>query len=404
MSIKQEFKQSLDWLDGQHASMEALVIAWSNINSHTYNMAGLGRQFAAIENAFSPLGASLERIPLKPHSLIDEKGEPQAIALGDLLLARLRPKAPLRFLLSGHMDTVYPESSPFQQAHINSSGMIQGPGVADMKGGLVVMLYALLALEASPWKEQIGWDVIINPDEEIGSPSSAPYFDQYAPEAHYGLIFEPAMNKEGTFASSRKGSGKFTLVVRGRAAHAGRNFEQGRNAIYGLSELLVAINQLNNQREGVTINAGVVSGGEALNVVPASAICHLDVRIFQASDAVWVHQSIEKILLSFNQHEGFHATLHGGFGRKPKPFEGPIVNLFSKLESVGHALNIPITHMPSGGCCDGNNLAAAGLPTIDSLGVRGGDIHTPHEYLITDSLVERAKLTLALMLSLLNKG
>lgn len=399
-----DFQQPLQWLDTQAANMEALLLEWSAINSHTLNIAGLGRQFAAIEKVVGNLNASLERLPLKPYSLLNEKGEMKSIPLGDGLLLRQRPKAKTRFLLCGHMDTVFPESSPFQKPVVKADGIINGPGVTDMKGGLLVLLFALNAIENSPFAEQIGWDVLINPDEEIGSPSSATYLEQYAAYSQYGLVFEPALNDKGTFAGSRKGSGKFTIVVHGRSAHAGRNFSEGRNAIYGLSELLVDINKLNEQRDGVTINAGIVTGGEALNVVPSLALCHIDIRINQASDAVWVHTGIQKILAKLNKKDGFQAELYGGFGRKPKPFEGATAELFTTLEEVGAMLGLPIQHAHSGGCCDGNNLAAAGLPTIDTLGVRGGNIHTPDEYIILQSLVERAKLTTAFILTLANKG
>jgi glutamate carboxypeptidase len=403
-SFPSELSQPLQWLDTQGAAMESLLIEWSSINSHTFNIAGLGRQFAAIEKQFSDLNGSLERIPLKAYSKINELGEFKEYALGDLMLLRKRPEAKLRFLLCGHMDTVFSESSTFQKPIVKENGIINGPGVIDMKGGLIIMLFALRAIESSALASQIGWDVIINSDEEIGSPGSAAILEHYALESNYGFVFEPSLDNMGTFASSRKGSGKFTLVVRGRTAHAGRNYHEGRNAIYGLAELLTAINKLNSQRNGVTINAGVITGGESLNVVPDLAICHIDIRINEASDAVWVHTEIQKVISKLEKIEGFQVELHGGFGRKPKPFEKPTADLFEVLEQVGEKFGLSIQLSHSGGCCDGNNLSAAGLPTIDTLGAYGGAIHTSNEFIILKSLVERAKLTTALLLTLATRG
>ena len=374
--LETDFQKPLQWLETQASTMESLLLEWSSINSHTFNKAGLSRQFLAIEKVTASLNASVERIPLKPYSSLNNNGLMVEQKLGDLLLLRQRPQARLRFLLCGHMDTVFSESSAFQKPVTKDPGIINGPGVTDMKGGLLVMLFALQAIENSPWAKNIGWDVLINPDEEIGSPGSSSFLTEYASKSKFGLVFEPALDSDGTFASARKGSGKFTIIVRGRAAHAGRNYHEGRNAIYGIAQLLVEINKLNEQREGVTVNAGVIHGGESLNVVPPLAVCHVDIRITQASDAVWVHTEIQKTLDKLNTKDGFKAELHGGFGRKPKVFDAPTESLFKTLEDVGAALGLSLRHAATGGCCDGNNLAAVGLPTVDTLGVRGGHIHT----------------------------
>lgn len=402
--LEKDFSKPLHWLDQQAHAMESLLIEWSSINSGTFHRAGLLHQADALGKAFTPLKTKIERIPLPLYSILNEKAEALPQALGDLLVIRQHPKAPYRFLLCGHMDTVYPETSSFQKPHLKENGILVGPGVADMKGGLVVMLFALRALEKSSLAEHIGWDVLINPDEEIGSPASAEYLDFYATLSQIGLVFEPAVDDKGTFASSRKGSAKLTIIVHGRSAHAGRNFAHGRNAIYGLAELLYAIDKLNEKRDTVTINAGIIRGGDAVNVVPDLALCQLDVRIEEASDAVWVHTEIQKILDALCKKEGFRAELQGGFGRKPKPLDSATEALFSTLESVAAELGLPVALTPTGGCCDGNNLAAAGLPTIDTLGVRGGAIHTQNEYMILDSLVERAKLTASLMFTLAGKN
>jgi glutamate carboxypeptidase len=298
------------------------------------------------------------------------------------------------------MDTVFGIGHPFQQAMRLSANRVNGPGVADMKGGLCVLLEALKQFEKYYPDAALGWEVLINPDEEIGSLGSAPYLRERALVHDVGLLFEPAMDEMGTLAGIRKGSGRFVVIVHGHAAHAGRDFEEGRNAIVLLSAMMVEIHALNAKRQGVTINVGQVEGGGSVNVVPALAICRIDVRIQSETDIAWVKESLEKIVAKANQTPGFSVEYQGNFNRKPKELAGKTEALYDLVYAVGQEIGQTIAWKPSGGCCDGNNLADAGLPNIDTLGVSGGKIHSDAEYLLTDSLVERTKLTVALLLKL----
>ena len=212
------------------------------------------------------------------------------------------------------------------------------------------------------------------------------------------------MNEKGTLARERKGSGKFTLVMHGKSAHAGRSFAEGRNAIRKMAETITQINALNNQREGVTINVGFVQGGEAVNVVPDICICRLDVRVPNNLDADWVQNNLNEIVGVANTEEGFKLELHGKFSRKPKIITDSIEKLYNLVKTVGTSIGQEIDWQPSGGCCDGNNLAAVGLPNIDTLGVRGGNTHSPDEYLIISSLVERAQLLTNILAHLSDNG
>ena len=202
----------LDWLSTQSAEMIALTERWANINSGSYNIKGLRTMRAALADAFATLGGMAEIIPLAPLRQIDAHGESVMIEMAEALTIRKRPEAKLQVLFVGHMDTVYGIDHPFQKTMKLPGNILNGPGVADLKGGLVIMLHALMALERSPWAENIGWQVSLNPDEEIGSIASDPLLKAAAAGKTLGLVYEPAL-ADGTLAGARKGSGNFTIVV-----------------------------------------------------------------------------------------------------------------------------------------------------------------------------------------------
>lgn len=379
------------------------IMQWSNVNSGSLNVAGLERMSSLLTQAFLSLGCDSTTVSLPLMEIVDNAGLPQTVEVGPLLRFWKRPEAPIQVLLVGHMDTVFEPEHPFQQAMRHSDSILVGPGVADMKGGLCVMLEALKAFEASSVSKQLGWEVLINPDEEMGSIGSGAYLAERAKAHQVGLLFEPAMDESGTLAGERKGSGRFTVVVRGRAAHAGRDFQEGRNAITALANIIQQLELLNGQRAGVTLNIGQIQGGGAVNVVPALAIARLDIRISEVSDAMWVQEHLKLIINAANEREGFQVELKGQFNRKPKPMVGKTKELYEWAAGIGKNIGQTLTWKPSGGCCDGNNLYEAGLPNIDSLGVCGGKIHSSEEYLKIDSLASRVQLTTAILLGL-NEG
>lgn len=390
----------LSKLDSETESMVDRIMQWANINSGSFNVPGLERMAAVLTQAFSVLECEGNVFSLPPIEHVDSMGISKRIDIGPALRFWKRPEAPIQVLLVGHMDTVFELEHPFQVAIRKDEHILRGPGVTDMKGGICIMLEALKLFEQSPNRNQLGWEVIINPDEEIGSFGSGPLLVERAKAHHVGLLFEPAMDEQGTLAGERKGCGNFVFVAHGRAAHAGRAFEQGRNAIVMLAEVITKVNALNGQRDGVTINVGQMQGGGAVNVVPPLALCRLDVRIKHTDDHVWVLDHLNAITAAANKKEGFKVELTGSFNRKPKPLHGKMKALYDLLAEVGQELGHTITWKPSGGCCDGNNLSEAGLPNIDTLGVCGGNIHSDEEYLLVNSLVPRAKLTAALLLRL----
>lgn len=389
----------LDWLDTQQDLMLQRTLELSLINSGTLNAEGVNQVRQTLSAYCESLGGTIEVIPVPDYEYVSTSGVVETTPLGDALRIKKRPDAPLQIFFCGHMDTVFPIDHPFQNVTWLDDNTLNGPGVADLKGGLLVMLKAIEALERSPWADKIGWEILFNPDEEIGSPGSAPLIADAATRVDLGMIYEPCM-PDGTLAGARKGSGNFSVVVRGKAAHAGREHHLGRNAIRAMSDFISALDDLNGQREGVTINPGFIEGGGAVNIVPELCISRFNIRLEQPEDEQWCLDHINRLIQNLNGRDGIQAQLHGGFGRKPKVLSPANQKLFELARDCGSELGMPIRWQATGGCCDGNNLAAAGIPNIDTLGVQGGKIHSSEEYMLVSSLVERAKLSALLLMKL----
>lgn len=393
----ERYAPHLDWIDSQSQHMVHLTEQWSRINSGSYNLAGLERMLQVLENHFLWLHGTMERIKLPPLEVVDAMGNIITIPVADALRIRKRPEANIQIFLGGHMDTVFGVDHPFQTPTYLDEHTLNGPGVADLKGGLVVMLKALEAFEKSPWAEQIGYEIVINPDEEIGSQSSDFLFKEAASRNHLGLIYEPAL-RDGTLAGARKGTGNFTFIVRGRAAHAGREFELGRNAIVHAAKLVQALADLNGKREGVTLNVGKIEGGGALNVVPDLALVRFNIRLPHVEDKRWAMDAFIRIEKELNADPHYQVALHGGFTRAPKPMTPANEAIFNLVKSSGQMMGLGVGWKETGGCCDGNNLWSYGLPNVDTLGVRGGDIHSDREFVILESIAERAKLSALILM------
>ncbi len=394
--MKREYRTILDVVASQQDAMVERLIRWSEINSGSRNLEGLAAMQRELIQAFAALGGTIHTSDLQPQQVVDDKGNITSVELGKVIHIRKRPDAKKRLYLGGHYDTVYGKDHPFQKVKRLDTNTLNGPGVADLKGGLVVMLHALMAFEQSPYASEIGWEVLLNPDEEIGSPGSAPLLAEAAKRNHVGLVFEPAL-ADGKLAGGRKGSGNFVVTMYGRAAHAGRGHAQGRNAIVALSEYIQLLYALNDKREGLIINPGVISGGTTVNTVPDLAILRFNVRVAKPEDMAWFETQLDEIAKQFAGREGFRHVIHGGFTRPPKPIEKNLP-VFEAIKACGQELGIAIDWYDTGGVCDGNNLAAAGLPNVDSLGVRGGNLHTEQEYMHLDSLVERTQLAALFMM------
>jgi glutamate carboxypeptidase len=379
--------------------MTERTMAWSAINSGTANTEGVRAMADEAEAAFADAGFKTERVPPAPVTQIDSKGREVEVERAESLLMTANPGANRRILMTGHLDTVFPTSSHFQKPVMREDGSLHGPGVADMKGGICVMLEAARAFLGSSFGQSIGIDVILNADEETGSHASAELLASQARKADIGLVYEPAL-PDGTLAGARAGSGHYTFTVRGLAAHAGREFDKGKNAILGAARLMLAVDELNGVRDGATINMGVIEGGVATNVVPDTCIVRINIRARRTEDLVWVDQEIRRVHREAVIGDGIEAELHGGIHRPVKEMKGGTEALFNLVRQAGGDLGIGIDWAPTGGCCDGNNLAAAGLPNVDTLGVVGGAIHSDQEYAFPHSFEPRAKLSLLIMMML----
>ncbi len=374
------------------------VQAWAAINSGTTNLAGLSAMAGLLADAFSVLpGTLLMREPDQVEA-IGPDGVSVQVAHGRNLHLTVRPDAPLQLLFTGHIDTVFPSDHPFQALTWLDDATLRGPGVADMKGGLAVMLAALKAVETIPVAGTIGYEVVINSDEEAGSPGSAALIRQAARGKAAALTYEPAVLPDGTLAASRPGSGNFAFVVTGKSAHAGRNPEEGRNALVAAADLAVRLNALKSS--SLRINPARIDGGSPVNVVPDLAILRVNVRPATEASAADAKQAIAAAIAGIEKKHEVTVRLHGGFGRPPKSMTREAEKLFSLVGQAGADLGQVIGWQASGGVCDGNNIAACGVPVVDTMGVRGGSIHSPDEYLIVSSLAERAALSALTILRL----
>ncbi|MEN9718630.1 MAG: hypothetical protein RIQ99_1508 [Pseudomonadota bacterium] len=383
------------------APMLAQVQAWSELNTGTSNLAGLARQADLLADAFAALPGAIRLEAPAPVTAIDAAGQEIPIEHGRHLVLSVRPDAPRRFLLTGHMDTVFAPSHPFQQLRQIDADTLNGPGVADMKGGIAVILAALQAFEHSPVAPAVGYDVLINADEETGSLSSAALIARLAQGKAAALTYEPSALPDGTLAGARAGSGNYALVIIGRSAHAGRNPQDGRNAIVAAAALTLGLKAL--ERAGLAINPAKIDGGSANNVVPDRAVLRFNIRPQAAALSDQFEIEINKLIEQVKHQYEVSIHRHGAISRPPKPVDPRAERLFALVETCSTLLGRPLSRVASGGVCDGNNIAACGVPVVDTMGVRGGAIHSPDEFLIIPSLAERARLS-ALVLHRLAMG
>lgn len=403
MRSDNEFASSEYFAQHQQEMLD-LVVQLARINSGSLNLSGIKQVSKVLQDQFAALGGQHTLMPVSPMKFINDKGAQEERELGPALRIWKRPEAPLQVLLLGHMDTVFGADHSFQDVEFLDQGILRGPGVTDMKGGLVVLLWALKAFEQTKFADKIGWEVLLTADEEIGSPGSAEIISNCAKKHSLAFVFEPAIDDSGNLAGARKGSANYTLVMHGKSAHAGRNFFDGRNAICKMADVITEINSYNGEREGVTFNVGYIHGGEVVNSVPATCVCKLNVRVPQMLDADWAHNCLQTIVQEINDYDDYKLELHGGFQRKPKVLDPETLRLYELVQEVAAKQGTQLSWESCGGVSDGNNLSEVGVPNVDTLGVRGGKIHSANEYLVTASLTERAELLTNILINLSENG
>jgi len=398
MRLTPEDRTVLDRIAADGGTIVQRAVDWCAINSGSRNPRGLEQQRAVLADALSALPAAPLDVPLAPTIEIGADGREQELAHPASIAVVVRPEAPVQVVLTGHYDTVYPPESRFQSVLTRPDGALHGPGIADMKGGISVMLAALQAFEHHPQARNVGYRMLLSPDEEIGSIASAPVLAEFGALGHVGMTYEPAMS-DGALAGERKGSGNFHVRLTGKAAHAGRDFASGRNAIAAAARLAARLDELNGKRDGVTLNVARIDGGAPLNMVPDNAVLRFNVRFPDVAACRWVEFSVAEALKA-ERREGITIDLHGGVTRPAKPFNAAQSQLFEAVQGAGVLLGQKIAWKPSGGVCEGNNLFAAGLPNVDTLGVRGGDIHSDKEFAWPQSFAERAQLSALILMKL----
>ncbi len=383
------------------APMLPHIERWAAVNSGTGNLDGLKQVAAMLADGFAALPGAVRLVAPDPVEAVTASGQVQTVQRGQHLHLRVRPEAPVQILLTGHMDTVFGVDHPFQTMKWLEPGVLNGPGTADMKGGISVILAALTALESAPERGKIGYDVLINSDEETGSQASASLIAELAKGKTAALTYEPAL-PDGTLAGARPGSGNFSITLHGKAAHAGRNPEDGRNALIAAADLALRLNAA--KAPGLKVNPARIDGGGPNNIVPDLAILRVNLRPMTPDDMAVAIDVIRVAVAAVKKEHGVHAHVHGGFNRPPKPLTPQAEKLFGLVRDCGADLGIPIAWKSTGGVCDGNNIAACGVPVVDTMGPRGGSIHSDAEFLIVDSLAERARLSTLTLLRLAAKG
>ncbi len=319
-------------------------------------------------------------------------------SFGDLLEVRFTPekisKATRPILLLGHLDTVWPLGTLADMPFRVRAGKAFGPGVYDMKAGVVMAVTALrLLLESHTLATPV--ILLLNSDEEVGSPSSRAVTEKLAQQCSAVYVLEPAQGPRGAYKTSRKGVGEFHLHVQGVAAHSGVDFEKGHSAIVELASLIEKIAAFTDLNTGLTVNPGVITGGTRSNVIAAEATVDVDVRISRSRDAA----RIERLFRGLRVRDPHcQLTVTGGMNRPPMERTKGTVALFQRAQLLAAEMGFSLEESSTGGGSDGNFTSALGIPTLDGMGAVGEGAHAPHESIVLGQLVERTAL-LAAMLS-----
>ncbi len=378
---------SIAALPARTAELGALLERWANINSGSGHAAGLARMADTLRADFSRAfpAATIEEINTDAPGF----NPPGSRALR----IRLRPAAPTQVFLCGHYDTVYEADDAFQVCRWLDATTLNGPGVADMKGGLVTILAALQAFEATPHAASVGWEVLLTPDEETGSHGTAHLFRGAARDHQFGFVFEPG-RPNGNIIHSRKGTGGLVATCHGRAAHAAKVPNDGRSAILALAEFQLDAAKIPSEMPDVMVNVGNIRGGTAAtNVVPHFAESEIDIRITKIADSEPLLARFQALADRINTRDGIKLTLKGGFNRPPKECLPAEEAVFPEWQRAARDVGVPeFTWVHGGGGSDGNFLTAGGLPNLDGIGPIGDNLHSDREFCRVETIAPRAQI------------
>jgi glutamate carboxypeptidase len=300
-----------------------------------------------------------------------------------------------KILVLAHSDTVWPLGTLAQMPLREEGGRLWGPGVLDMKSGIAFFLYAVHTLRMLEIPVRRGIVFQVNSDEEVGSQTSREFTEEAARQSAVVLLLEPGTGLHGKLKTARKGVGDYTVTVKGRASHAGVDFEAGASAVVELARQIPKIAGFTNLKQGITVNPGVISGGTRTNVVAAEARVEVDIRIAQAKDAAALDKKFRS-LRAFDKRCSIH--VEGGLNRPPMERTPAIRKLFQTARECAKELGVALQESSTGGGSDGNFTAALGIPTLDGLGGVGEGAHAANESILLDRIADRTAL-LAMLLS-----
>ena len=392
-----QLSAACQWLVRHLPTMQQELISLCHLNSWSENQPGLLRTADHLEDLMKDLGVPCVRTALPPRTWLDDTGAEQAVETGPWLQwnSPSKNQANTKVLIGIHYDTVYPPSHSLQQCTEIAPGRLNGPGVIDAKGGILVMRWAMRAALEFNLLDRMQWTMVLNPDEEVGSPSSSHLWKELASQHDFGMLYEPTM-ADGSMVDSRKGSGNFLWLIRGRSAHSGRNFQAGRNAIVHAARLADALHRLNDSANGVTVNVGRIAGGGPLNVVPDLCALRMNIRIENPDQLTWVTGRLQALLAEYHQPEqGYQCQLDGALTSPPKPLDAATRLRMEQVARAAERVGQSVRWKASGGASDGNKLSAFGLPNIDTFGPDGDELHSQNEWIRLASLPEKAILSLA---------
>ncbi len=352
--------------------LETLV----NIDSGTYYKAGVDAVGRWVRQSLEGLGCDITLYP-------DQE-------FGDSVLGTLKGQGQARILMLVHLDTVFPEGTAAARPFKREGNILKGPGVCDMKAGVLAGYYAMKALTEIAFTDFAVLGLFCNSNEEVGSPTLNEQIGDLAKEYDVALTLESA-RANGDIVSARKGTGRYILKVHGRAAHAGVEPEKGRSAILELAHQIIALHALNGIAPGVTVNVGVIEGGMRSNIVPDFAQAEIDVRVVTRQGM----DTLEKALHDLRQKTtvpDVTLSLEGGDNRPPMEKTEAVAYLVELAQKAAEELGFSVRDAATGGASDANLTAAEGVPSLDGLGPIGGLDHGPDEYLEADSIVPRTAM------------
>jgi glutamate carboxypeptidase len=371
----------LQFCQEHQSEMLDLLKQMVEIESPSDNKAAVDNLGAYLAREFERMGGKVKLYPTKKY--------------GDHLHAEFPGRAGARpLLLLGHFDTVWPLGTLAQMPFRIEGGRAFGPGVLDMKAGIVMMMFAVRAVRRLNRDDHRPVVVLLDTDEEVGSVTGRPIVEATAKRCEAVLVLEPAQGVHGHLKTARKGVGGFTIHVRGRAAHAGVDFEKGHSAIVELARQVLEVAKFTDLTRGITVNSGVIRGGTRTNVVAAEAWAEVDIRIARADDARELEQKFAA-LRPFDPECALEVS--GGVNRPPMERTEGTVRLFGIARERAGKLGIALDESATGGGSDGNFTSAMGIPTLDGLGAVGEGAHAAHESILLEELPRRTALLASLL-------